>query len=47
MEVSDAVQTIVDLITVIKARLNDAQKPLGCFFFVGPTGVERVRVASR
>ena len=42
----DAVQTVVDLVTVIKAGLNDPQKPLGCFFFVGPTGVGKTEMAK-
>src|SRR3712207_7534945 len=35
----DAVEAMVDLITVTKAGLNDPGKPLGSFIFVGPTGV--------
>jgi ATP-dependent Clp protease ATP-binding subunit ClpA/protein subunit release factor B len=42
----DALQTVVNLITVIKAGLNDPQKPLGCFFFVGPTGVGKTEMAK-
>ncbi len=41
-----AVCTMVDLITVIKAGLNDPEKPLGCFFFVGPTGVGKTEMAK-
>ena len=29
------VDALVDLITVVKASLNDPQKPLGSFFFLG------------
>ncbi|HZU96209.1 MAG TPA: HEAT repeat domain-containing protein, partial [Planctomycetota bacterium] len=36
---AEAVATVTDLITLIKAGLTDPQKPLGVFFFVGPTGV--------
>ncbi len=42
----DAVARMVDLVTVIKAGLNDPQKPLGCFFFVGPTGVGKTEMAK-
>jgi ATP-dependent Clp protease ATP-binding subunit ClpA/protein subunit release factor B len=42
----DAVDALVDLITVIKASLNDPHKPLGSFFFVGPTGVGKTEAAK-
>jgi len=42
----DAVEAMVDLITVIKASLNDPNKPLGSFFFVGPTGVGKTELAK-
>ncbi|MBM3458335.1 MAG: PCRF domain-containing protein, partial [Armatimonadetes bacterium] len=42
----DAVDSMVDLITVLKAGLNDPQKPLGSFFFVGPTGVGKTEMAK-
>jgi len=42
----DAVGAMVDLITVIKASLNDPNKPLGSFFFVGPTGVGKTELAK-
>ncbi|HEY1011733.1 MAG TPA: AAA family ATPase, partial [Herpetosiphonaceae bacterium] len=42
----DGVEAMVDLITVIKAGLNDPQKPLGSFFFVGPTGVGKTELAK-
>lgn len=42
----DAVQTVVDLITVLKAGLNDPNKPLGSYFFVGPTGVGKTEMAK-
>jgi ATP-dependent Clp protease ATP-binding subunit ClpA/protein subunit release factor B len=41
-----AVECVVDLVTVIKAGLNDPHKPLGCFFFVGPTGVGKTEMAK-
>ncbi|MFN8501510.1 AAA family ATPase [Kouleothrix sp.] len=42
----DAVAAMVDLITVIKAGLHDPAKPLGSFFFVGPTGVGKTELAK-
>ncbi len=42
----DAVTAMVDLVTVIKAGLNDPHKPLGSFFFVGPTGVGKTELAK-
>jgi ATP-dependent Clp protease ATP-binding subunit ClpA/protein subunit release factor B len=42
----DAVDAMVDLITLVKAGLNDPQKPLGTFFFVGPTGVGKTEMAK-
>jgi len=41
-----AVSAIVDLITLIKAGLNDPTKPLGVFLFVGPTGVGKTEIAK-
>ena len=43
---ADAVGAMVDLVTVIKAGLNDPNKPLGSFFFVGPTGVGKTELAK-
>ena len=42
----DAVQSVVELVSVIKAGLNDPNKPLGTFFFVGPTGVGKTELAK-
>ena len=42
----EAVGAMVELITVIKAGLNDPNKPLGTFFFVGPTGVGKTEAAK-
>ncbi|MBH24884.1 MAG: hypothetical protein CMH57_10600 [Myxococcales bacterium] len=42
----EAVQSIVDLITLIKAGLNDPSKPFGVFLFVGPTGVGKTEIAK-
>ncbi len=43
---AEAVATVTDLITLIKAGLTDPQKPLGVFFFVGPTGVGKTEMAK-
>ncbi|MEL6179080.1 MAG: AAA family ATPase, partial [Myxococcota bacterium] len=42
----EAVRAIVDLITLIKAGLNDPSKPFGVFLFVGPTGVGKTEIAK-
>ncbi len=42
----DAVEAMTGLVTVLKAGLNDPQKPLGSFFFVGPTGVGKTEMAK-
>ena len=34
-----AVEVITNLVTIVKAGLNDPEKPLGSFLFMGPTGV--------
>jgi ATP-dependent Clp protease ATP-binding subunit ClpC len=41
----EAVDAMVDLITLVKAGLNDPGKPLGVLFFVGPTGVGKTEIA--
>lgn len=41
----EAVDTVVDLVTLIKAGLTDPQKPFGVFMFVGPTGVGKTELA--
>jgi ATP-dependent Clp protease ATP-binding subunit ClpA len=43
---ADATATVVDLVAVLKAGLNDPQKPLASFFFVGPTGVGKTELAK-
>jgi len=41
-----AVQTVTDSICRVKARLNDPERPLGTFLFVGPTGVGKTQCAK-
>jgi ATP-dependent Clp protease ATP-binding subunit ClpA/protein subunit release factor A len=43
---TDGVEAMLDLVTVIKAGLHDPNKPLGSFFFVGPTGVGKTELAK-
>ena len=42
----EAVDTVVDLIGLIKAGLTDPTRPLGVLFFVGPTGVGKTEMAK-
>jgi ATP-dependent Clp protease ATP-binding subunit ClpC len=42
----DAVNAIVDVVTLVKAELNDPGRPLGVLFFVGPTGVGKTELAK-
>jgi ATP-dependent Clp protease ATP-binding subunit ClpA len=42
---SDAVGAVTDLLMVLKAALNDPDKPLGTFLFAGPTGVGKTALA--
>jgi ATP-dependent Clp protease ATP-binding subunit ClpC len=42
---AEAVEAIVDLVTLVKAGLNDPGKPFGVFLFVGPTGVGKTELA--
>lgn len=41
----DAMDRLTDLIMLLKAGLNDPQKPLGSFLFMGPTGVGKTESA--
>ena len=41
-----AVECLADVIHVIKARLNNYDKPLGSFMFIGPTGVGKTEAAK-
>jgi ATP-dependent Clp protease ATP-binding subunit ClpC len=42
----EAVGAVVDLVAVAKAGLSDPNKPLGSFFFVGPTGVGKTELTK-
>ena len=42
---SEAVNSVVDLVTLIKAGLTDPNKPFGVMLFVGPTGVGKTELA--
>lgn len=41
-----AVQTLSDVVHVIKAKLADPEKPLSSFLFIGPTGVGKTQAAK-
>jgi ATP-dependent Clp protease ATP-binding subunit ClpC len=41
----EAVDALVDLVTLVKAGLTDPDKPLGVLLFVGPTGVGKTELA--
>ena len=41
----EAIDAVVDLVTLIKAGLNDPNKPFGVQLFVGPTGVGKTELA--
>jgi ATP-dependent Clp protease ATP-binding subunit ClpC len=43
---TEPVDAMVELVSVLKAGLNDPSKPLGTFFFVGPTGVGKTELAK-
>ena len=42
----EAVERMVDLISVVKAGLGDLGRPLGSFLFVGPTGVGKTEMSK-
>ncbi|MCY2958743.1 MAG: AAA family ATPase [Planctomycetota bacterium] len=41
----EAVDAVVELVTLVKAGLNDPRKPAGVFLFVGPTGVGKTELS--
>lgn len=41
----EAVEAVVDLVTLIKAGVTDPNKPFAVFLFVGPTGVGKTELA--
>src|SRR5262249_14684614 len=42
----EAVDAIVDLVTLVKAGLTDPNKPFGVMLFIGPTGVGKTELAK-
>ncbi|MBL4846465.1 MAG: AAA family ATPase [Planctomycetes bacterium] len=42
----EAVETVVDLISMIKAGVTDPERPSGVLFFAGPTGVGKTEMAK-
>ncbi len=42
----EAIRSVQDAVTLIKAGLNDPGKPIGVYFFVGPTGVGKTELAK-
>jgi MoxR-like ATPase len=41
----DAIEAVIQMITLFKAGLHDARRPIGTFLFVGPTGVGKTELA--
>lgn len=41
-----AVNALADVVAIAKARLNDPERPLGTFLFLGPTGVGKTECAK-
>src|SRR5262249_13389409 len=42
----EAIDAVLELLGVVKAGLNAPDKPLGTFFFIGPTGVGKTELAK-
>lgn len=43
---TEAVGALADVVSVAKARLNDPDRPLAAFLFLGPTGVGKTECAK-
>jgi ATP-dependent Clp protease ATP-binding subunit ClpA len=43
---SEAVEALADVVSIAKARLNDPDRPLAAFLFLGPTGVGKTESAK-
>ncbi|HEY9839310.1 MAG TPA: AAA family ATPase [Candidatus Obscuribacterales bacterium] len=43
---SAAVETLADMVTLARARLNDPERPLASLLFLGPTGVGKTECAK-
>ncbi len=43
---SAAVECLTDVLNVIKAQLNNPERPFGSFLFIGPTGVGKTQAAK-
>jgi ATP-dependent Clp protease ATP-binding subunit ClpC len=41
-----AVDTLTDVVHIVKAKLNNPDRPLGSFLFIGPTGVGKTQAAK-
>jgi ATP-dependent Clp protease ATP-binding subunit ClpC len=41
-----ATQSMVNMVATVKAGLNDPNKPMGTFLFIGPTGVGKTHLAK-
>jgi ATP-dependent Clp protease ATP-binding subunit ClpC len=43
---TEAVEALADVVSIAKARLNDPDRPLAAFLFLGPTGVGKTECAK-
>lgn len=43
---NEAVETVVDALLTNRAGISDQNKPIGCFLFLGPTGVGKTELAK-
>ena len=44
---AEAIKTLSDAIKMARAGLRDAEKPIGCYLFSGPTGVGKTEVTKQ